>query len=73
MPLKLSQAGYLFPCFTKDTEVYLVIKKTLYSFTPLEVRPIKTLPEDITQCYSSYYSKETLYYAYLLGVGLTRL
>jgi hypothetical protein len=71
--LKLPQATDYIPCFKKDTEVYLVIEKTLYSFTPLEVQPIKTLPERIW-CSSSYYSRDTLYCD--LGCGgikLTRL
>jgi hypothetical protein len=72
MQLKLPQADWYFPCFKKDTEVYLVINKTLYSFTPLEVKPIKTLPEDI-RCISSYYSRGTLYYEIGIGIGLTRL
>jgi hypothetical protein len=72
MQLKLPQAGYDFPCFKKDTEVYLVIKKTLYSFTPLEVKPIKTLPE-VIKCSSSYYSRDTLYYENGGGIRLTRL
>jgi hypothetical protein len=72
MQLKLPQAAHTFPCFKKDTEVYLVIKKTLYSFTPLEVKPIKTLPKDIG-CSSSYYSRGTLYYEYGSGIELTRL
>jgi hypothetical protein len=72
MQLKLPQADYYFPCFKKDTEVYLVIKETLYSFTPLEVKPIKTIPEDCG-CYSSYYSRGTLYYECGRGIGLTRL
>jgi hypothetical protein len=71
MQLKLPQADRLFPCFKKDTEVYLVIKETLYSFTPLEVKPIKTLPEYIG-CSSSYYSRGTLYYDKCGGgIGLT--
>jgi hypothetical protein len=72
MQLKLPQAEGCFPCFKKDTEVYLVIEKTLYSFTPLEVKPIKTLPKEI-RCYSSYYSRDTLYYEYGEGIELTRL
>jgi hypothetical protein len=72
MQLKLPKTACYFPCFKKDTEVYLVIKKTLYSFTPLEVKPIKTLPEGI-RCYSSYYSRDTLYYEYEGHIGLTRL
>jgi hypothetical protein len=62
MQLKLPQAACFFACFKKDTEVYLVIRKTLYSFTPLQVKPIKTLDKEIYMCYSSYYSRGTLYY-----------
>jgi hypothetical protein len=47
MQLKLPQPEYFFPCFKTDTQVYLVINKTMYSFTPLEVKPIKTLAENI--------------------------
>jgi hypothetical protein len=73
MQLKLPQAACDFPCFKKDTEVCLVIKKTLYSFTPFAVKPIKTLPEYIFMCSSSYYSRGTLYYEWGLGINLTRL
>jgi hypothetical protein len=73
MQLKLPQAARYLPCFKKDTEVYLVISKTLYSFTPLEVKPIKTLPGPI-RCISSYYSRGTLYYdKWGEGIWLTRL
>jgi hypothetical protein len=61
MQLKLPQAGYYLPCFKADTQVYLVIKNTLYSFTPLQVKVVKRLPRGIG-CYSSYYSRGTLYY-----------
>jgi hypothetical protein len=61
MQLKLPKAVCQFPCFNKDTEVYLVIKKTLYSFTALEVKAVKTLDTSI-RCDSSYYSRGTLYY-----------
>jgi hypothetical protein len=61
MQLKLPQAAWLFPCFKTETQVYLVIKKTLYSFTPLEVKAVKTLDKKI-RWYSSYYSRGTLYY-----------
>jgi hypothetical protein len=48
MQLRLPFAGYSIPCFKqRDTEVYLVVNKTLCSFTALEVRPLKTLTEDI--------------------------
>jgi hypothetical protein len=73
MRLKLPQAAYNFSCFKTDNEVYLVIEKTLYSFTPFEVKPIKTLPENI-RCFSSYYSRGTLYYDFCgSGIKLTRL
>jgi hypothetical protein len=71
--LKLPQAAYSFPCFKKDTEVYLVINQTMYSFTPLKVKRIKTLPERISCCFSSYYSRGTLYYEMGEGIELTRL
>jgi hypothetical protein len=61
MQLKLPQAASSFPCFKTETQVYLVIEKTLYSFTPLEVKVVKTLDRSVW-CYSSYYSRGTLYY-----------
>jgi hypothetical protein len=67
MQLKLPQAAYYFPCFKKDTEVYLVIENTLYSFTPLQVKPIKTLSNAIIG-HSSYYSRGTLYYEHGIGI-----
>jgi hypothetical protein len=54
MQLKLPQAAFAFPCFKADTEVYLVIKMTLYSFTPLEVKPVKTLEKLILSNRSCY-------------------
>jgi hypothetical protein len=64
--------------FKTETKVYLVIEETLHSFTPLEVKPIKSVAERVS-CYSSYYSRGTLYYSINAGVGslvvgeLTRL
>jgi hypothetical protein len=52
------------PCFKlRDTEVYLVAKGTLCSFSAFEVRPIKTLTEgDFNSwCGTSYYHRGTLY------------
>jgi hypothetical protein len=72
MQLELPKATSYFPCFKKDTEVYLMIKRTLYLFTPIEVKPIKTLQADIW-CSSSYYSRGTLYYDCGRGIKLTRL
>jgi hypothetical protein len=69
MQLKLPQAAMIFPCFKKDTEVYLVISGTLYLFTPLEVKPIKALQQVV--CSSSYYSRGTLYYECGRGIELT--
>jgi hypothetical protein len=63
MQLRLPFAGRSIPCFKlSDTEVYLVVKKTLYSFTAFDVRPLKTLTENIQSKYgASYYHKGTLY------------
>jgi hypothetical protein len=58
------------PLLQEGTEVYLVIKKTLYSFTPL--KPIKILPK-LIECRSSYYSRGTLYYERGRGIKFTRL
>jgi hypothetical protein len=68
MQLELPQPYSAFPCFKTETQVYLVIKETLYSFTPLEVKAVKNLDTSITCCYSSYYSRGTLYYDYN-GIG----
>jgi hypothetical protein len=60
MQLKLPQAARWFPCFTTDTQMYLLIKETLYSFCPLQVKTVKTLREGIL-CRASYYSRGLLY------------
>jgi hypothetical protein len=60
MQLKVHQAALRFSCFKIGTQVYLVIWKTLYSFTPLQVKPIKTIAGGIN-CLASYYSRGTLY------------
>jgi hypothetical protein len=70
MQLKLPQAASDLPCFKTDTQVYLVIEKSLYCFTPQQVKPIKAVPRSI-RCYSSYYSRGTLYY--VNGEGITSL
>jgi hypothetical protein len=59
MQLRLPFAGYGIPCFKlRDTEVYLVVNKTLYSFTAFEVRPLKTLIKDIRREFgTSYYCR----------------
>jgi hypothetical protein len=44
MHFRLPFAGQSIACFKlRDTEVYLVVNKTLCSFTALEVRPLKTV------------------------------
>jgi hypothetical protein len=65
--LKLPQAVSCFACFKTDTQVYLVIRNTLYSFTPLQVKLIKTFAEGI-YCITSYYSRGTLYYSWNGGI-----
>jgi hypothetical protein len=63
MELRLPFAYSDLPCFkVRGTEVYLVVKTTLCSFTGLEIRPLKTLTEDIHCKFgASYYYKGTLY------------
>jgi hypothetical protein len=63
MQLRLPFADSSIPCFKlRGTEVYLVVNKTLCSFTALEVRPLKTLAKDIGSWYgASYYNRGTLY------------
>jgi N-acetylneuraminic acid mutarotase len=64
MQLKLPHEASQFPCFKTDTEVYLVIKETLFSFAPLQIKPIKSLPK-LIEC---YYSRGTLYYDEFLAI-----
>jgi hypothetical protein len=63
MQFRLPLAGHCIPCFKlRDTEVYLVVKKTLCSFTAFEVHPLKTLTKDINSWRgASYYRRGTLY------------
>jgi hypothetical protein len=63
MELRLPHPGRAFPCFKlKASEAYLVMNKSLYSFTALQVTQLKTLPKDIKSWYGpSYYSRGTLY------------
>jgi hypothetical protein len=63
MLFRLAFAGYGIPCFKlRNTEVYLVVNKTLCSFTAFEVCPLKTLTQDIRSWYgASYYHRGTLY------------
>jgi hypothetical protein len=63
MQLRLPYAGYGIPCFkVRDTEVFLVVKKTLCSFTGLQVRSLKTLTKNMHSWYgASYYHSGSLY------------
>jgi hypothetical protein len=63
MQFRLPHADCAIPCFKlRNIEVYLVVNKTLCSFTGLEVRPLKTLTEGISSCHgASYYRRGTLY------------
>jgi hypothetical protein len=63
LEMRLPHIGYLVPCFKlRDSRVYLVMKRTLYSFTPLQVQAIELLSRDIQSCGGpSYYSRGTLY------------
>jgi hypothetical protein len=61
LELRLPFADFAIPCFkVTDTEVYLVVNKTLCLFTDLKARPLKTLTNDI-QCGASYYHRGILY------------
>jgi hypothetical protein len=59
----LPLVGINISCFKlSDTEVYLVVKKTLCSLTPFEVRSVKTLTKNIQSMFGpSYYRRGTLY------------
>jgi hypothetical protein len=63
MEFRLPHAGLCISCLKlRDTEVYLVVNKTLCSFTGLEVRPLKALTEGIGSWLgASYYRRGTLY------------
>jgi hypothetical protein len=69
MQFRLPFVSYGIPCFKlRDTEVYLVVNKTLCCFTGSEVRPLKTLTEEIESWFgASYYRRRTLYCPYYEG------
>jgi hypothetical protein len=69
MQFRLPHPGCSIPCFKlRDTEVYLVVNKTLCSFTALEVRPLSSLFVEMHSCFGvSYYRRGTLYCSYALG------
>jgi hypothetical protein len=71
---RLPFTGYGIPCFKlRDTEVYLVVSRTLYAFTTFEVRYLKTLTKDIQSWFgTSYYCRGTLYCSSYSG-GVFRL
>jgi hypothetical protein len=63
MQFRLPFAGQRIACFKlRETEVFLVVNQTLCSFTAFEVRPLKTLTENIKSWFgASYYRRGTLY------------
>jgi hypothetical protein len=67
MQLKLPQKVVCFPCFKTDSKVYLVINGYLYSFSPLQVKPIKRVGGSIST-ETSYYSRGTLYFTMYGGI-----
>jgi hypothetical protein len=69
MQFRLPFAGWCIPYFKlRDTEVYLVVEKTLCSFTGFEVRPLKTLTVGIKSWFgASYYHRGTLYWSHYEG------
>jgi hypothetical protein len=72
MQFRLPLAGYSIPCFKlRDTEVYLVVNKTLCSFTAFEVRPLKSLTGIIQSWFgTSYYRRGTLFCSSSEGAAL---
>jgi hypothetical protein len=60
LQLKLPQAAQFIPCFKIDTQVYLIVAWIIYSFTPLQLNQVGCLPRRF-ECYSSYYSRGTIY------------
>jgi hypothetical protein len=54
MHIKLPQASNFFTCFKTESQVCLAINKTLYSFTALQVKSLKTLATAMV-CDTSYY------------------
>jgi hypothetical protein len=68
MQFRLPFAGRAIPCFKLSDSVYLIVKKTLCSFTDLQVLPLKTLTDEIESWYGgSYYHRGTLYCSYHQG------
>jgi hypothetical protein len=69
MQLRLPYAGCGIPCFKlRDTEVYLLVNMTLCSFTGLEVRPLKTVTDNIKNWLgASYYCRGTLFCSHVSG------
>jgi hypothetical protein len=63
MQFRLPFTGDAIPCFkVRDTEVYLVVNRSLCIFTAFEVRPLKTLIRNIwSEFGTSYYRRGTLY------------
>jgi hypothetical protein len=57
--LTLPYADYGMPCFKVQSQVYFVLKKSLYSLFP--VRQVKTLAEEMCSRGPCYFSRGTLY------------
>jgi hypothetical protein len=73
MQFRLPFIGKCISCFKlRDTEVYLMVDLTLCSFNPSEVRPLKSLTEDIQSWFGvSYYCRGTLYCSSYEGAVLS--
>jgi hypothetical protein len=73
MQFRLPFEGCDVPCLKlRDTEVYLVVNRTLCSFTALQVLPLRTLTEDIMSLYgASYYRRGVLYCSAYRGAVLS--
>jgi hypothetical protein len=75
LQVRLPYPGQGVPCFQlKDTQIWFVMKKTLYSFVPhtLQVEQVKTLSADISSFRGpSYFSSGTLYCSNYQGPPLS--
>jgi hypothetical protein len=64
LDLKLPKGVSSFPCFKIETQVFLLINWAIWSFTPLNVKRVKTLDiSEMSSCITSICSRGILYYS----------
>jgi hypothetical protein len=70
LEVRLPERGTCIASFKADSQVYFVMKKTLYSFTPSRIHAVKPVSEGIRSYYGpSYYSRGTLYCSNNIGAA----